>query len=178
MAYNAGQTSEVMFRAMINDENGDAGLADSEYTIGAVSTISIDGRDTQVTLSGANTHSGDVTVKYNRLKLADVIATNSNTITTVPTFTGDTLNWADVVTMLNTRYNTVFVLADIADITGVTKTSYDALAPGEHTAMTITLVADDLAWLGTATVNLGKSSLALGDVVTTTELSGLTLSLA
>lgn len=177
MSYNVGMTAVAMVRAMINVENGDAGLTADDYSIGAPVVLSGETKNTSLVLTGTGGYDGEVTIKYDRIALADLFALDASAFSKNLTFTAGDLDVAVVLQGINNRFGTVFAAGDIKSITGVTEAEWGDLEGGGEVVLTVEVKAADVAWVGSADITVSKPKADIEDVVTNTELDGLDMNL-
>lgn len=142
-------------------------LVKAEYTFGLPVAVEVDGAGTNTTVlitskDLQSTYDGQVTVRYRRLNLSDLITLVPLSIKAdLPTTT------MQVAERLNQLYGLKFTEDDIVS------TPVDL--SGTDGAGTVTLVAKttSLAWIGSVDVTLARGAIPIADRILVTNLPGL-----
>ena len=158
-------TPKAAILGAIKALNGGLVLLENEYVFGLPAAVEPagDGTNTTILISAKDANStfdGQVTVRYIRLQLADLLTLVPATLQIPPVTT--TLQFIDA---FNKTYGTVFSAADVED-------QPVALTNGAGT-VTLTARASSLGWLGSVTFNVTPGRVSLENSVTVTTLPGL-----
>lgn len=162
------KTAKELFYALVNDANAALSakpLADTNVSLSAPTSGTFGEKNTKVTITALadQGYSGTVDVTYNRLDIATLFSDASLTAS----IEGDSFtNASDLLTDLNSRYGLNLQASDIVegDLSA-------QVYPGTYD---LVMAAGSLAYTGTVTIDLPGVVSALPDVVTTTDLTGLT----
>jgi hypothetical protein len=124
-------------------------------------------KNTKATLTaiGGQGYSGSTTVYYNRVDLADILATGSSNFPLT-----NQVSSADILALWNAAFNTNLIAADIV---------VEALpAPAANGSISYTLKANTAspAFIGQAALVLAPAAIPLSTAITTTDMTGLSVS--
>lgn len=124
-------------------------------------------RNTQLTVSSVegSGYAGDVVITYNRLTFDQVVKTKDKVFTL-----GDATKVSDLVAEINARYNIALTADDYVD---ADLPAFTGEANEKHT-FNLTANADSLIFIGSIELTVKGENIALSDVITTTEMNGLT----
>lgn len=158
-------TPKAAILGAIKALNGGLVLLENEYVFGLPAAVepAADGTNTTILISAKDANStfdGNVTVRYIRLQLSDLLTLVPATLQ-IPAVT-TTLQFIDA---FNKTYGTVFSAADVED-------QPVTLVNGTGT-VTLTARASSLGWLGSVTFNVQPGRVTLADKLTVTTLPGL-----
>lgn len=168
MADNTLLPSAELVVALINRENS-ASLTTSLVSLGAPTVIVTD-KNTSVVVSAVpgSGYKGTQTVTYNRLDLDD-IATTAGLEPSFPK--GDATIISQLIEEFNTLYGVNLVAGD--DFVDGPLPTFTGTLGEEHT-FELTAAAGSPAYIGTITITVVGNDIDLADVITITELDGLT----
>lgn len=143
-------------------------LAPANVTLGvpAVNSSGISLKNTMVTMTAVagQGYSGSTTAYYNRVSLADIVATGSSNF-----FYTNQVTSSDVLPLFNTAFNTNLQASDIV--------VENLPAPDGTGKITYTLTANphSLAFNASVQITLTPATVDLAAAVTNTDMNGLTL---
>jgi len=151
---------------LINDANSGLGMTSAEVELsapgagnGTLNTSLV------VTPAAGSRFSNQVTVYYNRLGLAAVVATQDGRIEAI----AESYTAADVLDAINAKYNLLITSDDIEDLV----LPAIPTVPGGEATLTLTAKAGSLIFTGTAEITLFVDTVDLEDAVLVTDLDGL-----
>lgn len=167
MADNTLLPSAELVVALINRENS-ASLTTSLVSLGAPTVIATD-KNTSVVVSAVqgSGYKGTQTVTYNRLDLDDIVTT-AGLEAKFPL--GDATTISQLISEFNTLYGVNLSTDDFVD--GPLPEFTGAL--GEEHTFQLEAAVGSLAYIGEVTVTVVGNDIDLADVITITELDGLT----
>lgn len=123
-------------------------------------------KNTKTTISAVagQGYSGSTTVYYNRVSLADIVATGSNQflLTTQK-------KASDILPLFNAAFNTNLIIDDIVE------EDLPAAAANGTITYTLQAAANSPAFLASVVVKLVPADIPLSQAITTTDMTGLTV---
>lgn len=155
---------------MINGDNTSAGLTTADLTLG--SPVDISGsnavRNTELLVQGkaGGRYGGQVYIRYNRVNIAQVLATGSAAF-----LKGSATQVSEVVAALNARFGVNLIAG--TDYDDEALPTFTGL-PGEEHTFVLTIKPGSLVFIGSTTVTVKIDTIDLATVITIEDLSGLT----
>lgn len=154
---------------LINEANPGLNMLASETAFGAPTAASVNGRNTSLLITphadGQSRFGGEVTVFYNRLDMAAIIATQDGRIEIDP----DNYDAATILEAFNVKYGVQFDAQIIEDLVLPAMPT----VPGSEVTVTFTSKEDSLLTIGSGDITLFAGTVDLEDAVLVTELDGL-----
>ncbi len=152
--------------ALINATNATS-LTTSDITFGAVSVLTEETKNTAVTITAvANSgYTGTRDLTYDRIDFADVPGSRSKEFVK-----GSATHVVDLIPAINAAYQ---LNLQVGDYVNSLLPTFDGLVPHDMKPFNLTAAAGSYIFIGEIELTLDGNDVDLADLITTTELEGL-----